>query len=110
MAAMLDDKTKRSVIQHGCHTIVFWISRDWLQTKNKLPRDSCVRASEQVIGKVIGSTPVGRTRIFFFRERPVSLTEKTHHSQGFRNLNIFIVQINSANPLQLSGSVKLCYI
>ena len=35
MAAMLDDKTKRSVIQHGCHTIVFWISRDWLQTKNK---------------------------------------------------------------------------
>ena len=32
MAAMLDDKTKRSVIQHGCHTIVFWISRDWLQT------------------------------------------------------------------------------
>ena len=34
MAAMLDDKTKRSVIQHGCHTIVFWISRDWLQTKN----------------------------------------------------------------------------
>ena len=34
MAAMLDDKTKRSVIQHGCHTIVFWISRDWFQTKN----------------------------------------------------------------------------
>ena len=34
MAAMLDDKTKRSVIQHGCHTIVFLISRDWLQTKN----------------------------------------------------------------------------
>ena len=32
MAATLDDKTKRSVIQHGCHTIVFWISRDWLQT------------------------------------------------------------------------------
>ena len=28
----LDDKTKGSVIQHGCHTIVFWISRDWLQT------------------------------------------------------------------------------
>ena len=34
MAAMLDDKTKRSVIQHGCHIIVFWIPRDWLQTKN----------------------------------------------------------------------------
>ena len=34
MAAMLDDKTKGSVIQHGCHTILFWISssRDWLQT------------------------------------------------------------------------------
>ena len=32
MAAMLDDKIKGSVIQHGCHTIVFWISRDWLQT------------------------------------------------------------------------------
>ena len=32
MAAMLDDKTKGSVIQHGCHTIIFWISRDWLQT------------------------------------------------------------------------------
>ena len=31
MKAMLDDKTKGSVIQHGCHTIVFWISRDWLQ-------------------------------------------------------------------------------
>ena len=30
MAAMLDDKTKGSVIQRGCHTIVFWISRDWL--------------------------------------------------------------------------------
>ena len=25
---------QRSVIQHGCYTIVFWISRDWLQTKN----------------------------------------------------------------------------
>ena len=34
MVAMLDDKPKRSVIQHGFHTIVFWISRDWLQTKN----------------------------------------------------------------------------
>ena len=32
MAAMLDDKTKGSVIQHGRHTVVFWISRDWLQT------------------------------------------------------------------------------
>ena len=32
MAAMLDDKTKRSVIQHGCHTTVFWMSRFWLQT------------------------------------------------------------------------------
>ena len=29
---MLDDKTKGSVIQHGCHNIVFWISRDWLQS------------------------------------------------------------------------------
>ena len=36
MAAMLDDKTKRSVIQHGCHTIVFWISGDWLHSKNKM--------------------------------------------------------------------------
>ena len=36
MAAMLDDKTKRSVIQHGCHTIIFWISRDWLQTKSTI--------------------------------------------------------------------------
>ena len=35
MAAMLDDKTKSSVIQHGCHTIVVWISRDWLQTSYK---------------------------------------------------------------------------
>ena len=33
MAAMLDAKTKRSVIQHA--TIVFLISRDWLQTKNR---------------------------------------------------------------------------
>ena len=32
MVVMLDDKTKGSVIQHGCHTITFWISRDWLQT------------------------------------------------------------------------------
>ena len=32
MAAMGDDKTKGSVIQHGYQTIVFWISRDWLQT------------------------------------------------------------------------------
>ena len=31
MAAMLDDETKGFVIQHGCHTIVFWISSDLLQ-------------------------------------------------------------------------------
>ena len=32
VAAMLDDRTFCSVIQHGRHTVVFWISRDWLQT------------------------------------------------------------------------------
>ena len=29
MSAMLDDK-------HGCHTTVFWISRDWLMIRAKL--------------------------------------------------------------------------
>ena len=42
-------KTKRSVIQHGCHTIVFWISRDWLQTKNKVSYAGAVNYNENFV-------------------------------------------------------------
>ena len=35
VAAMLDDRTFCFVIHHGRHTIVFLISRDWLQTTHR---------------------------------------------------------------------------
>ena len=66
MAAMLDDKTKGSVIQHGCINTVFLISsRNWLQTtyNNGCAYSCCTkRAKSQFQSLIIsGLSPVRST-------------------------------------------------